>query len=236
MRFAHFFIDRPRFATVISIVITLLGAMAYLRLPVSQYPDVVPPTITVSALYPGAAPEVIAETVAAPIEEEINGVEGMLYLTSSSTADGAMELVVTFALGTELDIAQVLVENRVAVAEPRLPDEVRRHGVVVRKSSPDLMMAVHLDSPDDSLDLLYISNYALLNIRDELARIDGVGTINMIGVREYGMRIWLDPERMAGLGLAAGDVVAALRAENVQVVGGALGQAPAPATSAFHRA
>ncbi len=234
MRFSHFFIDRPRFATVISIVITLVGAISYRQLPVSQYPEVVPPTISVTATYPGASPEIIADTVAAPIEEEINGVEGMLYMTSSSTVDGVMQLTITFALGTNLDTAQVLVENRVAVAEPSLPEEVRRLGVVVRKTSPDLMIAVHLDSPDGSLDPLYISNYALLNIRDVLARIDGVGTISLIGVREYGMRIWLDPERMAGLGLAAGDVIAALRAENVQVVAGALGQAPVPAGTAFH--
>ncbi len=234
MRFAHFFLDRPRFATVVSILITLVGVISYQRLPVAQYPDVVPPTITVTANYPGAAPEVIADTVAAPIEEEVNGVEGMLYMTSSATSDGNLQLTITFALGTDLDTAQVLVENRVAIAEPRLPEEVRRLGIVVRKTSPDLMMVVHLDSPDQSLDPLYVSNYALLNIRDVLARIDGVGSIGLIGIREYGMRVWLDPERMAGLGLSAGDVTAALRGENVQVVGGALGQAPVPPDNAFH--
>jgi hydrophobe/amphiphile efflux-1 (HAE1) family protein len=234
MRFAHFFVDRPRFATVISIVITLAGAIAYLRLPVTQYPEVVPPTITVTANYPGASPEVIADTVGGPIEEEINGVEGMLYMTSSATVDGFLQLTVTFELGTNLDTAQVLVENRVAVAEARLPEEVRRLGVVVRKTSPDLMLAVHLDSPDGSLDPLYISNYAVLNVRDVLARIDGVGSINLFGAREYGMRIWLDPERMAGLGLTAGEVIEALRTQNLQVVAGALGQAPAPGGTEFH--
>jgi hydrophobe/amphiphile efflux-1 (HAE1) family protein len=233
MRFGQYFIGRPRFAAVISIVITLVGAIAYFRLPVAQYPEVVPPTIVVNARYPGASPEVIAQTVAAPIEEEVNGVEGMLYMTSSSTVDGVMQLVVTFDLGIDLDTAQVLVENRVSVAEPRLPEETRRLGVIVEKSSPDLMMVVHMDSPDQSLDALYVSNYALLNVRDVLARIDGVGRIGLIGIREYGMRIWLDPERMAGLRVTAGEVLAALRGENVQVVGGALGLEPMPLPGAF---
>ncbi len=233
MRFSHFFIDRPRFASVVSILITIIGAIAYLGLPVTQYPDVVPPTIVVTASYPGATPEVVAETVAAPLEQEINGVEGMLYLTSSSTSDGAMSLTVTFSLGTDLDAAQVLVQNRVAIAEPRLPEEVRRIGVVTRKTSPDLMIVVHLESPDDSLDQLYISNYALLRIRDVLARIDGVGQINVVGAREYSMRVWLDPERMAALGITASDVVQALRGQNVQVAGGSLGQPPTGGANAF---
>lgn len=233
MRFAHFFIDRPRFAAVISILITLLGGLAYLELPAAQYPEVAPPTIIVTALYPGASPEVIAETVAAPVEQEVNGVEGMLYMTSSSTVDGIMQLTITFELGTDLDAAQVLVQNRVAIAEPRLPEQVRRLGVITRKSSPDLMLVVHLDSPDESLDPLYISNYALLNIRDVLARIDGVGDIRLVGVREYSMRIWLDPERMAALDIAAGDVVKALEGQNAEVAGGALGQAPMPLPAAF---
>jgi len=233
MTFSHFFIDRPRFASVVSILIAIVGALSYLGLPVTQYPDVVPPTIVVTASYPGATPEVIADTVAAPLEQEINGVEGMLYLTSSSTSDGVMTLTVTFALGTNLDAAQVLVQNRVAIAEPRLPEEVRRIGVVTVKSSPDLMIVVHLESPDDSLDQLYISNYALLRIRDVLARIDGVGTLNVVGAREYSMRVWLDPDRMAGLNITAGDVVQALRAQNVQVAGGSLGLPPTPGGSAF---
>jgi len=233
MNFSHFFIDRPRFASVVSILITIVGAISYFGLPVTQYPDVVPPTIVVTASFPGATPEVIAETVAAPLEQEINGVENMLYLTSSSTSDGVMTLTITFALGTNLDAAQVLVQNRVAIAEPRLPEEVRRIGVVTVKSSPDLMIVVHLESPDDSLDQLYISNYALLRIKDVLARINGVGQINVVGAREYSMRVWLDPDRMAGLNLTADDVVRALRAQNVQVASGALGQPPAPGSNAF---
>ncbi|MBL8199975.1 MAG: efflux RND transporter permease subunit [Chromatiales bacterium] len=233
MTFSHFFIDRPRFASVVSILITIIGAISYFGLPVTQYPDVVPPTILVTASYPGATPEVIADTVAAPLEQEINGVEGMLYLTSSSTSDGVMTLTITFALGTNLNAAQVLVQNRVAIAEPRLPEEVRRIGVVTVKSSPDLMIVVHLESPDDSLDQLYISNYALLRIKDVLARINGVGTINVVGAREYSMRVWLDPDRMAGLNITAGDVVQALRAQNVQVAGGSLGLPPSPDSNAF---
>ncbi|MEO7385947.1 MAG: multidrug efflux RND transporter permease subunit [Gammaproteobacteria bacterium] len=233
MKFSHFFIDRPRFASVVSILITIIGAVSYFGLPVTQYPDVVPPTIIVTASYPGATPEVIAETVAAPLEQEINGVEDMLYLTSSSTNDGVMTLTITFALGTNLNAAQVLVQNRVAIAESRLPEEVRRIGVVTVKSSPDLMIVVHLESPDDSLDQLYISNYALLRIRDVLARIDGVGTINVVGAREYSMRVWLDPDRMSGLNITAGDVVQALRAQNVQVAGGSLGLPPSPNSNSF---
>jgi HAE1 family hydrophobic/amphiphilic exporter-1 len=233
MNFSHFFIDRPRFAAVVSILITIVGAIAYLGLPVTQYPDVVPPTIVVTASYPGATPEVIADTVAAPLEQEINGVENMLYLTSSSTSDGRLTLTITFELGTDLDAAQVLVQNRVAIAEPRLPEEVRRIGVVTQKSSPDLMIVVHLESPDNSLDQLYISNYALLQIRDVLARIDGVGQINLVGAREYSMRIWLDPDRMAALQVTADDVVTALRGQNIQVAGGTLGEQPSPASNAF---
>lgn len=234
MYFAHFFIDRPRFAAVISLVIVLLGVIAYQRLPVAQYPDVLPPTVTVSAHYPGATPEVIADVVAAPIEEELNGVEGMLYMDSSATSDGSLNITITFDFGVDLDTAQVLVENRMSIAEPRLPEEVRRYGIVVQKSSPDLLMVVHLDSPDMRYDTLYMSNYALLNIKDVLSRIGGIGTIRVMGLREYGMRVWLDPERMAGLGISASDVVEALRAENVQVVAGALGQAPVPPDAAFH--
>jgi hydrophobic/amphiphilic exporter-1 (mainly G- bacteria), HAE1 family len=233
MRFGHFFIDHPRFAGVLSILIVIVGVIAYFNLPVAQYPEVAPPTIRVTASYPGATPEVIAQTVATPIEQEVNGVENMLYMTSQSTTDGAMSLTITFALGTDLDIAQVLVQNRVAIAEPRLPEEVRRLGVTTVKSSPDLMMVVHLVSPDETYDQLYISNYALLQIRDVLARIDGVGSITVFGAREYSMRIWLDPDRLTSLSLTAGDVVRALRAQNVQVAGGALGQPPMPINNAF---
>ncbi len=233
MRFSHFFIDRPRFAAVIAIIVMLVGVLAYLALPVAQYPEVAPPTIVVQATYPGASPQVIAETVAAPLEQEINGVEHMLYMTSSSTNDGAMSLTITFELGTNLDIAQVQVQNRVAIAESRLPEEVRRLGLVTQKSSPDLMIAVHLVSPDNSLDQLYISNYALLRIRDVLARINGVGQIFVFGASEYSMRIWLDPERMAARDITASEVVTALRNQNAQLAGGALGVPPVTGDNAF---
>ena len=233
MGFSHFFIDRPIFAAVLSLVIVIIGAIAYPTLPVAQYPEVVPPTIEVRATYPGANAEVVAATVATPLEQEINGVEDMLYMSSQSTNDGSLVLTITFALGTDLDTAQVLVQNRVAVAEPRLPEEARRIGVTTRKSSPDLLMVVHLLSPDGRRDRLYLSNYALLRIRDVLARLDGVGGVNVFGAREYSMRVWLDPEKIAALGLTAGDVVAALREQNVQVAAGAVGAAPARPGTAF---
>ena len=226
MRIAHFFIDRPIFATVVSIVITIFGAISYLALPAAQYPDVVPPTIVVRASYPGASPEVIADTVATPIEQEVNGVEDMLYMSSQCTVDGQMELTVTFRLGTDLDNAQVLVQNRVATAEPRLPEEVRRQGVTTLKSSPDILMVIHLVSPDRRYDQLYLSNYALIRVRDALSRVDGVGSINSPGLREYSMRVWLDPERLAHLSLTPGDVVRAMQSQNLQVASGVVGQAP----------
>ena len=233
MRIGHFFIDRPRFAAVLSILIVLVGVLAYLQLPVTQYPEIAPPTVEITAFYPGATPETVADTVATPIEQAINGVEGMLYMTSSSTADGSMSLSVAFELGTDLDTAQILVQNRVSSAEPRLPEEVRRLGVTVQKSSPDIMMVIHLLSPDDTFDQLYISNYALLRVTDVLRRIDGVGNVVVFGAREYGMRIWLDPEKLAARSLTAGDVVTALRAQNVQVSAGSLGQPPVPSGAAF---
>jgi HAE1 family hydrophobic/amphiphilic exporter-1 len=229
----HYFIDRPRSAAVIAIFIVIVGLIAYGTLPVSQYPEIAPPTIVVRAIYPGATAEVVAQTVATPIEQDVNGVEDMLYMTSQSTADGVMTLNVVFEIGTDLDTAQVLVQNRIAIAEPRLPEEVRRLGVTTSKSSPDLMMVVHLESPNGTYDDLYISNYALLQVRDVLARIDGVGSINVFGAREYSMRIWLDPERLNFVGLTAADVVGALRAQNVQVAGGTLGQPPTPTAPAF---
>lgn len=236
MRFSHFFIDRPRFAVVISILITIVGILAYFKLPISQYPEIAPPTITVNAVYPGATPEIIADTVATPIEQEVNGVEDMLYMTSQSTSDGGMTLTITFKVGTDLDIAQVLVQNRVAIAEPRLPEEVRRLGVVTQKSSPNLMMVVHLLSPDDTYDQLYISNYAFLNIRDVLSRIEGVGSLRIYGGSEYSMRIWLDSDRLKELGLTASDVVSSLQAQNVQVASGTLGEPPMPSQNAFQLA
>jgi len=226
MRLARFFIDRPVFAAVLSIAITLVGAIAVIRLPIAEYPDIAPPTVQVTALYPGASAETIAATVAGPIEQEVNGVEGMLYLSSQSTGDGRMTLGVVFRQGTDVDQAQVLVQNRVAIAEPRLPEEVRRLGVTVLKASPDLLMVVHLTSPDGSRSQEYISNFATLNLRDRLSRLDGVGEARVFGARDYAMRVWLDPDRLAARGLAPGEVVGALRRTNAQVAAGAIGQAP----------
>jgi len=233
MRFARFFVDRPIFATVLSVLITLIGGIAYLNLPVAQYPEIAPPTIVVRANYPGADAETVAATVAAPLEEQINGVEGMLYMSSYSSADGAMSLTITFKLGTDLNAAQVLVQNRVSTAIPRLPTPVTQLGVTTNKSSPDFMMVVHLLSPDDSYDQLYVSNYARNRIRDQLLRLDGVGDIIIFGERLYSLRIWLDPDKLAAYGLTPADVVAAVREQNVQVSGGSLGAQPAPRDSAF---
>ena len=233
MTLSHFFIDRPIFATVLSIVIVIAGAIAYFTLPIAQYPEVVPPTVVVRASYPGANPQVIADTVATPIEQQINGVEDMLYMSSQSTSDGQMALTITFKLGTDLDKAQVLVQNRVAIAEPILPEEVRRGGVTTTKSSPDLLLVAHLLSPDDHYDQAYISNYALLQVRDVLARLEGVGDISVFGAREYSMRVWLDPEKIAARNMTASDVVQALREQNVQVAAGVIGQAPVPQGNAY---
>ncbi|HVV60363.1 MAG TPA: multidrug efflux RND transporter permease subunit [Pseudolabrys sp.] len=233
MRISHFFIDRPIFASVVSIVIVILGGVAFSRLPVAQYPEIAPPVISVSGQYPGASAEVVAATVVAPIEEQINGVENMLYVSSNSTADGRFSIAVTFDIGTNLDIAQVQVQNRVAIAQPRLPADVRAIGVVVAKSSPDLMMVVHLFSPDKSRDPLFISNYATLEIKDALTRVDGVGSLIVFGSRDYAMRIWLDPDRLQSLGMTAGDVVGALQAQNVQVASGTLNQPPVEHPGAF---
>ncbi|MBB3899264.1 efflux RND transporter permease subunit [Roseococcus suduntuyensis] len=231
MRFARFFIDRPVFAAVISIAITLIGAITAFRLPVSEYPEIAPPSVTITAMYPGATAETIAETVAGPIEQEVNGVDGLLYVSSQATGDGRLTVTVVFRQGVDGDQAQVLVQNRVAVAEPRLPEEVRRLGITVRKASPDFLLVIHVTSPDGSRDHEYISNYATLNIRDRLARIEGIGDTQMFGARDYAMRVWLDPDRIAARGLTAGEVVQALRATNVQVAAGALGQAPRAETA-----
>lgn len=231
--FSRFFVDRPIFATVISVVIVIVGLIAYFILPVSQYPEVTPPTIVVRTSFPGANPEVIAETVATPLEQEINGVEDMLYMSSQSTNDGQMQLTITFKLGTDIDKAQVLVENRVSVAVPRLPEEVRRIGVTVRKSSPDLLLVVHLYSPDNRYDQLYISNYALIHVYDVLTRLDGVGSVTIFGAREYSMRAWLDPQKLYLMGLTVSDVVQALREQNVEVAAGVIGQPPVPKGNAY---
>jgi len=233
MRFSHFFIDRPIFASVVSLIILIVGSIAYVALPVAQFPEIVPPTVSVNASYPGANAVTVSDTVATVLEQEINGVEDMIYMYSQSTDDGNLSLSVTFEIGTDIDKAQVLVQNRVSAAEPRLPEEVRRNGVTVNKRSPDLLLVVHLVSPDNTYDSVYISNYALLNIRDELARIKGVGDVTLFGSREYSMRIWLDPERIALRGMTADEVLAALRAQNVQVAGGALGQPPQQDMGAF---
>jgi hydrophobe/amphiphile efflux-1 (HAE1) family protein len=233
MRFSHFFIDRPIFATVMALLIVIVGALAGLALPVAEYPDIAPPTVNVRASYPGASAKVVAETVASPLEQEINGVDHMLYIESQSTADGNLSINVVFKPGTNIDQAQVLVQNRVAVAEPRLPEDVRRVGIVVRKASPDLMMVVHMLSPDGSRDQQYVSNYASLYVKDVLTRIDGVGNVTVFGARDFSMRIWLDPAKLASRNLTASDVVTALRAANLQVAAGAINQPPAKSDHAF---
>jgi len=226
MKFAHFFVDHPVFAAVISILITLLGAVALPTLPVAQYPQIAPPTVNISATYPGASAETLASTVAQPIEEQINGVEDMLYMSSQSTADGHLTITVTFKLGADVDKDLVLVENRAQVAVPQLPAEVQATGLVVRKASPDLLLAVHFYSPDNSLDQQYISNYFTLHVRDELLRLQGVGDLGSRAARDYAMRIWIDPDKAAQRNLTVDDVVNALRADNIQVAAGSIGQPP----------
>src|SRR5215470_9398495 len=213
--FARFFVDRPIFATVLSIVIVLIGLVALNGLPIAQYPEVVPPTVNVSANYPGASAKVVADTVAAPIEQEVNGVENMLYMLSKSTNDGQLNLDVTFRVGTNLDFAQVLTQNRVSIAEAKLPDEVKRQGVTVKKKSPMILLCVNLLSPDGRYDQLYLSNYATIQVKDALARLPGVGDVTFLGARDYSMRVWLNPT--------------ALQEQNVQVAAGRIGQPPAPA-------
>ncbi|HVU82333.1 MAG TPA: efflux RND transporter permease subunit, partial [Rhodanobacteraceae bacterium] len=230
---AQFFVDRPIMAAVLSLLFLITGGIAVFQLPISEYPQVVPPTVVVRATYPGANPEVIAQTVATPLEEQINGVEGMLYSSSQATSDGVMTLTVTFALGTNLNDAQVEVQNRVAQALPRLPEEVQRLGVTTQKSSPDLTMVVHLISPNDRYDMLYLSNYARLHVKDVLTRLDGVGDVQIFGAGEYSMRVWLNPDKLAQRGLTVGDVVKAIREQNVQVAAGKLNAPPGPSDSAF---
>jgi len=224
---SQFFIKRPIFAAVLSLLIFIGGALAVWQLPITEYPEVVPPTVVVTANYPGANPKVIADTVASPLEQEINGVENMLYMSSQATSDGRMTLTITFAIGTDVDRAQTQVQSRVDRARPRLPQEVQRLGVVTEKSSPDLTMVVHLTSPDDRYDMLYLSNYAALNVKDELARIEGVGAVRLFGASEYSLRIWLDPNKVSAVGLSPAQVVAAIREQNQQAAAGSLGAQPA---------
>jgi len=229
----RFFIERPIFAWVVSIVILLLGTVAAFTLPIAQYPDITPPTVQVTASYPGANAQVVADSVAAPIEQQVNGVENMLYMSSQCTNDGAYNLTVTFALGTDLNMAQVLVQNRVSLAMPQLPSQVQVQGVSTKKKSPSILLAINLISPDGRYDDLYLSNYATIQIKDELLRIDGVGDINYLGQRDYSMRIWLDPQEMASRNLTTTDVVNAVKSQNVQVAAGQIGQQPVPAGQQF---
>ncbi len=233
MNFARFFIHRPIFAIVLSIVLVLLGGLAYVTLPVASYPEIAPPTVVVTAVYPGANPQTLADTVATPIEQQVNGVENMLYMSSQSASDGTMQLTVTFKLGTNLDTAQVLVQNRVAIATPQLPAEVRSIGVTVQKQSPNIMLVVNLLSDGNKYDSLYMANYAVLQVQEVIKRIQGVGSVTIFGASEYSMRLWLNPDKMYARGLTSGDVINAVQAQNVQVAAGTLGAEPAPPGTDF---
>ncbi len=232
MKIAHFFIDRPVFAIVLSIVAIIAGSIAASTLPIAQYPEIAPPTVTVSAAYPGANAETVAKTVVTPIEEQVNGVENMLYMSSQSTNTGNVSLTVTFKVGTNLDVAQVQVQNRVAIALPQLPPEVQQQGVIVKKASPDITLAIAFYSPDGSHDALFISNYVTLELKDEIARLPGVGDITIFGARDYSIRLWLDPDKLAVRSMTAGDVVNAVKEQNVQVAAGIIGGPPLPKQSA----
>ncbi len=232
MNFPRFFINRPIFAIVLSVLMLIAGAISYFQLPLSEYPQVTPPTVQVTASYPGANPQVIADTVASPLEQAINGVEGMMYMQSQMSTDGKMVLTISFEQHINADIAQIQVQNRVSRALPRLPPEVQRIGVVTEKTAPDILMVVNMLSPGDRYDPLYVSNYAMLNVRDELARLPGIANVLLGGEGEYAMRVWLDPEKVASRGMTASDVVAAIREQNVQVAAGSIGQQP-NASSAF---
>src|SRR5437764_11163772 len=224
--FSRFFIDRPIFASVLSIVITLAGGIAVFSLPLAQFPSVSPPTVQVSCVYPGASAKDVAAAVAAPIEQQVNGVENMYYMSSSSANDGSYNLTVTFRNGVDLNMAQVMVTNRVNLAIPSLPDVIKQTGVTTLKRSPDILMGLAINSPDGRYDQLYLSNFALMQIKDELARVPGVGDVFLFGQRDYSMRIWLDPARLSARKMSANDVVAAIREQNAQVAAGAIGQEP----------
>ncbi|MBN9519169.1 efflux RND transporter permease subunit, partial [bacterium] len=230
---SHFFIDRPIFASVLSIVVTLAGAVVAFTLPVAQYPEVTPPTVVVTAVYPGANALTVRDTVAAPIEEQVSGVEGMMYMSSTCTNDGTYTLTVTFALGTDPDMAQVLVQNRVNLAQPVIPELVQREGIVVKKQSPNTLLIVNLTSPGGRYPDTYLSNYATIEVRDELGRLPGVAGVGYLGQRDYSMRVWLNPDRLASLNLTAADVVAAIGQQNIQVAAGQIGQQPVPRGSQF---
>jgi multidrug efflux pump len=230
---SHFFIDRPIFAAVLSIVITLTGAIALLSLPIAQYPPITPPSVQVSITYPGANPQVVADTVAAPIEQQVNGVEGMLYMSSQMGTDGSYTLTVTFDIGTDLNTALVMVQNRVTLAIPQLPNSVQRQGITIRKKTPDILNVVNLFSPDNRYDDLYLSNFATIYLRDEILRLDGVSDVNILGERDYSIRAWLDPQKMAAVGLTAGDVVNAIRNQSLDAPAGQVGQPPAPRGQSF---
>ena len=232
MNFPRFFINRPIFAIVLSVLMLIAGAISYFQLPLSEYPQVTPPTVQVTASYPGANPQVIADTVASPLEQAINGVEGMMYMQSQMSTDGRMVLTISFEQHVDPDVAQIQVQNRVSRALPRLPPDVQRIGVVTEKTAPDILMVVHMLSPGDHYDPLYVSNYAMLNVRDELARLPGIANVIIGGEGEYAMRVWLDPKKVASRGMTASDVVAAIREQNVQVAAGSIGQQP-NASSAF---
>ncbi len=221
-----FFINRPIFATVVSIVIVLIGVITFPLLPIEKTPDITPPTVLVTARYPGANADVIAETVATPLEEQINGVDGMLYMSSQSSDDGTMTITVTFEVGVDVDMATVLVQNRVAMAEPLLPEEVRRYGVITQKQSTNITLVVSLESPDGQFDSTYMSNYINIYLRDPLSRVQGVGSILVFGAKDFSMRVWLDPELLKARGLTVMDVMAALRQQNVEVAAGQIGAAP----------
>src|SRR5438445_1790207 len=231
--FSRFFINRPIFASVLSIIIVFAGFIAVWSLAIAQYPEITPPTVEVSAIYPGANAEVVADTVAAPIEQQVNGVENMLYMSSQCTNDGNYTLTVTFQNGVDLNMAQVLVQNRVSLATPILPDLVKRRGVTVKKKSPSVLMIVNLFSTRPDKDNLYLSNYATIQLKDELARLKGVGDITYMGQRDYSMRVWLDPLKMSSRNLTASDVVQAIEQQNTQVAAGQLGQPPIASGQVF---